>query len=276
MDVIVHFFKQRKLFFVFLLLEIICFGLLFYGDNYQSSQMFAFANTVRTSMLNVTGKVRSYLYLEEYNSELQNRLKTLEEERIQLLSQVSLYRNLRADTILRKTYFCHPAEVIDIQVNQSDNLFMATLGENNGIEKNMCVISHQGYLVGVVENISPNYNIIQPLINTRLKVSAYHKKSAQVGVLSWSGHLINELRMDNLPLHTQVEIGDTILTRGFTQLIPPDIPIGTVTDVKVQKGAFLEINIKPFVDFTKVRYVYVIQLIHQQELEFLKNRESNL
>lgn len=273
MEGIIQIFRRKRSLLTFLGLELFCLFLMSQFHDYYESRFFAVVNDLRNSTINVSGNIRQYLNLQEANLELQYRLTFLEEERIHLRSQLSSYQHFPQDTVLKKKFYLHSSEIIDMTLNRANNLFTSTLGRSDQIAPDMCVLSHNGELVGIVANVSERNNIIQPLINTQLKISAYHKGSSQVGVLSWNGNTSQELQLDNFPLHTRVYLKDTIYTRGFTHAIPADIPIGVITSIQPVKGTFLEIMVKPFVDFSTLRYVYIVRFRDKKEILSMVNNE---
>ena len=63
--------------------------------------------------------------------------------------------------------------------------------------------------------------------------------------------------MSEIPEHTEVNPGDTILTSGFSTIYPPDIPLGKVTKV-FDNGVSIDINVELFQNFGAIQHVYVV------------------
>jgi rod shape-determining protein MreC len=60
--------------------------------------------------------------------------------------------------------------------------------------------------------------------------------------------------------YKKVVKGDTIVTSDYNAVFPPNIPIGIVAKVGVQKDdTFHDIKVMLFTQFTTLQYVYVIK-----------------
>jgi rod shape-determining protein MreC len=59
--------------------------------------------------------------------------------------------------------------------------------------------------------------------------------------------------------NADVSVGDTIVTAGIGGLFKTGIPLGVVSAVtKQQRGMFLEVEVKPEVDFQRLEIVFII------------------
>ena len=66
-------------------------------------------------------------------------------------------------------------------------------------------------------------------------------------------------------------IGDTIISSGYSSIYPADIPIGTISRINTKSNKnFHQIDIQFLEDFKQLKYVYITEgalSIEVQELE---------
>ena len=127
------------------------------------------------------------------------------------------------------------------------------IGANEGIEKNMPVISKDGLVGKVIYTGSISSNV-QLLTDPNFKVAAKVAKSD--GMFEFTSNNIGLLR---IPKSNEVAIGDTVFTSGLGNIYPEGIKIGTVNDFEDSKGLYKNVNVKLFVDYTDLRQILVIK-----------------
>ena len=67
--------------------------------------------------------------------------------------------------------------------------------------------------------------------------------------------------------------GDTVYTRGYSSIFPPDIPLGVLGEARIVNGATYEINVDLFEDFGARRYVTVVDNTAQEEMKKLEEEQ---
>ena len=69
-----------------------------------------------------------------------------------------------------------------------------------------------------------------------------------------------QLYLFNIPLRTQIELGDLIISSGMGGIFPKGIPVGTVTELEEEEemGIKLRAKLAPAVDLQKVSEVFVL------------------
>ena len=77
---LLNFLLKYNYWFLFILLEVICFVLLFRFNNYQQSVYFTSANVVTGKVYEVSGSVSSYFHLKSVNEDLLDRNMLLEQQ----------------------------------------------------------------------------------------------------------------------------------------------------------------------------------------------------
>lgn len=129
-----------------------------------------------------------------------------------------------------------------------------------GIAEGLCVITANGELVGLVEEVGPNYSVVKSVLDSSLEISASIASSGYNGMVKggYSTGLKNLLRMNYLPSDATIRNNDQIVTTGST-VYPRDLVLGYVVDAGfddtgVSKFALLE----PAADIGALEQVFII------------------
>jgi rod shape-determining protein MreC len=169
------------------------------------------------------------------------------------------------DTILNQRYRYTTARIVNNSVNKKHNFITLNKGNLQGLKPEMAVVS-DGKLVGVVKGVSKNYSTVISLLNLDLKISAKVKKNGYFGSLSWDGKGYGSALLNEIPLHADIQRGDTIITSGYSSIYPEGILIGFIDRFKEKSGSFYEIEIKLATDFKNLNNVNVIGNLMQNEI----------
>ena len=120
------------------------------------------------------------------------------------------------------------------------------------------------------------YSVIMPVLNGNTSISCKIKGSESFGFLEWPGGDPYVAQVRDMPYHSVVRRGDTIVTTGFSSVFPEDIPVGTVTSVeRSSNGYTLKIKVNLAIDMSNLRWVYVHSLTQDAEIEGLYNQINN-
>ena len=72
----------------------------------------------------------------------------------------------------------------------------------------------------------------------------------------------------------KLNIGDTIVTSGFSSIFPENILVGTIKSFQLNETKDLyNINLKLFNDMTNLRHVYIVENRNIKELNKLNQTE---
>lgn len=194
------------------------------------------------------------VYLQRQNILLQDelsRLRSLELENRELRKLLNFREQSPLDLI--------SVTIIGKELNGINNSLTLTPGTADGIEPNMPLITSDG-LLGKVILVTDRYAQVMPYLNTLFKVSAKIQENQAPGIVSWEGGAADELVMDFVPQTIHVEPGYTILTSGYSNQYPPDIPIGEVIRTEAQPGRETQkIFLRPFASLFSVSQGYVVK-----------------
>ena len=79
-----------------------------------------------------------------------------------------------------------------------------------------------------------------------------------MGILYWSDN--DQFEVWEIPRTTQVEIGDRIVTSGYSDIFPPNLPVGTVTGIIDRPEMLHKIAIaSAFADFTTLGHLFIVK-----------------
>ena len=267
---LLNFLIKYNYWFLFLLLEVTSFVLLFRFNRYQQSLFFTSANAMVGSIYETTGQVKSYFHLRSINSDLLDRNLLLEQQLValqnRLLQQGMDSASLRSiERVTPSTFSLHEAQVIKNSLTLEDNYITLDKGSADGIRPEMGVVDARG-VVGIVFKTSPHYALVISLLNSKSSISCKIAGSDYFGYLKWQGGDVQYAFLKDLPRHAQFNLGDTVVTSGYSTVFPEGIMVGTVDDMQdSHDGLSYLLKVKLATDFGKLNAVRVIERSRQLE-----------
>ena len=276
---LLNFLLKYNYWFLFILLEVICFVLLFRFNNYQQSVYFTSANVVTGKVYEVSGSVSSYFHLKSVNEDLLDRNMLLEQ---QIANLENALRESQVDSVIvnsirnldNKDYQIFKAHVIRNSLNQADNYITLDKGSSSGIRPEMGVVDGNG-VVGIVYKTSPNYSLVISVLNSKSSISCKIVGSEYFGYLKWEHGDSRYAYLKDLPRHAEFNLGDTVVTSGYSTVFPAGVMVGTVDDMSDSNdGLSYLLKIKLATDFGKLGDVRVIARTGQMEQQELENMST--
>lgn len=211
-----------------------------------------------------------YSYMFEYealaaeNEALKEKLAQMEDEarRADAVSRENdRLRELAGLLDDHEDYVVQEAYIIAWNSGDWSNTLTINRGSSAGIEPNMCVITSNGQVIGLVQEVGPNYAIIKTVLDSSLEISATIASSGYSGMVK--GNYVegneNYLRMDYLPSSAVIRNKDQVVTSGSI-VYPKGLILGYVVDAGfgdtgVAKFAVLE----PAADIDTLEQVFIIK-----------------
>ncbi|MBO7417499.1 MAG: rod shape-determining protein MreC [Bacteroidaceae bacterium] len=260
---------------VFVLLEGICVVLLLGAGGYQESVIFTSANEVAGHVLEMGGKVNSYFGLQETNealmrrnTRLEQRVAFLEKTMRQQLNDSVAYESL--SRMADSAYMEFPAMVIGNSLHLLDNYMTLDEGRRSGIMPEMGVVGAKG-VVGIVYKVTSRYSLVISLLNSKSSLSCKIAGSDYFGYLKWEGDDPRYAYLKDLPRHAEFNLGDSVVTSGYSTVFPEGVMVGTVDDMADSNdGLSYLLKIKLATDFGNISQVRVIARRGQEELKELE------
>jgi rod shape-determining protein MreC len=168
-----------------------------------------------------------------------------------------------------------PATVIRNTVNHVNNFIVLNKGKNQGIQKEMGVLSDKG-IAGIIIGVSQNYSLAMSLLNTHAHISARIKKNEQLVNVVWGEKQRQLGEVIDISAHIRLNRGDTIVTSGNSFIFPAGLNIGTIRDFEKSKNHDLNrAGLQFCTNFKSLHFVYIIKSLEKKEkmklLEDAKN-----
>jgi len=107
-------------------------------------------------------------------------------------------------------------------------------GSVHGVEEGDCVIDGQGNLVGRISEVGYNWSTVLTVVDTDASLGARVYRTQDIGIANGDFALMErgQLRLDSLPVSSQLLEGDLIVTSGLGGYLPPDLVIGSVSSLQ--------------------------------------------
>ena len=257
---------------MFLALEAISFSLMVSLNNYQRVAFVNSSNDLVGTIYERFSHLDDYFSLSRTNARLAAENASLRKQLEFRIRNQEKYPVNRPDTVDAPAYYFASAKVISNSVNKQFNYISLNKGSRQGIKPDMGIISADG-VVGVITNVSQNYSTGLSLLNKRLSIPAKINKNNYFGALVWDGEHSNTADLKEIPFHIIVNIGDTVVTSGYSSIFPEGIMIGTISKFDVESGTnFYNIKVDLSTNFRTLKYVEVVRNTKETEL---KRLESN-
>ncbi|MEY8707099.1 rod shape-determining protein MreC [Bacteroides faecichinchillae] len=276
---LINFLLKYNYWFLFIVLEVASFVLLFRFNHYQQSAFFTSANVIVGAVYEVSGGISSYFHLKSVNEDLLDRNMLLEQQ-INNLEKALKERQLDSITINsikeipQTDYQLFKAHVIKNSLNLADNYITLDKGSLAGIRSEMGVVDGNG-IVGIVYETSPSYSVVISILNSKSNISCKIVGSDYFGYLKWEHGDSQYAYLKDLPRHAEFNLGDTVVTSGFSTVFPEGIMVGTVDDMSDSNdGLSYLLKIKLATDFGKLSDVRVIERKGQLEQQELENKAA--
>lgn len=251
---------------VFLVLEIAAILMLSRTSSLQNIWINRASHRVHAAIWGSGERVRNYFHLEGQNRELAA-------ENLELASQL---RELRQKTLPYQqnllpftgtdNFRMIPATIVKVSRNTQHNYIILDKGSRDGVRPQTGIISPTG-VIGIVTSVGQRFSYGITLMNPRVSVSARIGRTGLVAPLEWDGKRTDGAVMRGLPLHHEINPGDTVWTSGFSTMFPADVPIGTTGRIRQVDGSTNEVSVHLFQDFASLRYVIIADNLDRKEIE---------
>lgn len=266
---------KNKLAVTIVLLSVAFCGMIIYSlqsdANGISSSVSTVVSPLQKIVYNINSRVKETVDFFLNFSEVKLENEQLKQKNAELANELIEYESLKDEverlrealnfTESKNNYKYVGVNIIGYSGNSLSDGYIIDKGSNDGIDKNMVVVSSKG-LVGKVTKVASNFAIVQSILNENIAVAVMDQQTREAtGVLQGlSDKKDNNMTVVyNLPISSDVKEGDIIITSGLGKIYPKEIPVGTVVsveedNVRVMKSAVVE----PFVNFNEVEELFVV------------------
>ena len=191
-----------------------------------------------TALTSTAEKYYSYMFryeaLEAENEVLEKRIAEMEDVARQADAVSRENERLRQLTGLQEThedYKMVDAYIIGWSSTDWENTFTINRGTAAGIQENMCAITANGEVVGLVTEVGVNYAEVTTVLDSTLEISGTIATSGYNGMVKggYSSGNASLLRMNYLPSSAIIRNKDQVVTSGST-VYPRGLIMGYVVD----------------------------------------------
>ena len=203
--------------------------------------------------------------LKEENRQLKLQIAEMEEEVRQATFDREENAHLRKVAELREQRRDLHLESARVLVQDSSNwysLLTINKGTAYDIEVGDCVVTEEGYLLGVVAEAGLNWATVRTILDSESSIGALVFRSGSSALAQGDFSLMreNRLRLDYLPVDCSPLAGDIVVTSGLLGNYPSGLVIGSVEEVQVDdSGASSYAILAPEANFDALTEVFVIK-----------------
>ncbi|MEE9166084.1 MAG: rod shape-determining protein MreC [Candidatus Neomarinimicrobiota bacterium] len=148
-----------------------------------------------------------------------------------------------------------PARVVGKGISPMVSSISIDVGRDQGVRKNMSVLSIRG-VVGKTVSVGNKTSTVQIMTDYNFRLSVKFEESGATGILRWKDQGVFEIW--EVPETVEPRIGERILTSGYSNIFPEDLPVGEVIGF-VDFPDLLETVVlaRAYTDFGVLEHVFV-------------------
>ncbi len=220
-----------------------------------------------TALTSAAEKYYGYMFryeaLDAENKVLEERIAEMEDVARQADSVSRENQRLRALLNLKEAhedYVFVDAYIIGWSSTDWENTFTINRGTSAGIEENMCAVTANGEVVGLVTEAGINYAIVTTVLDSTLEISGTISTSGYNGMVSGGYADGNEtlLQMNYLPSSSIIRNQDQVVTSGST-VYPRGLIIGNIVDAGFEEtGVAKYALLDPAAEISSLEQVFII------------------
>ena len=220
-----------------------------------------------TALTSAAEKYYSYMFryeaLAAENEVLEARIAEMEDVARQADAVSRENERLRQALELKAThedYKLVDAYIIGWSSTDWENTYTINRGTAAGIQENMCAITANGEVVGLVTEVGVNYAVVTTILDSTLEISGTIATSGYNGMVSGGYVEGNEtlLQMNYLPSSAIIRNHDQVVTSGST-VYPRGLIMGYVVDAGFEETGVAKFALlDPAAEISSLEQVFII------------------
>lgn len=214
--------------------------------------------TLREEYQLLQEKLEDYEYLQRNNADIKKENERLKEQ---------------LGFSIEYSYKNYPAQIIGRDPNALYSGITLNKGSRHNIRKGMAVLAIQNGdigLVGKIVSVGRETSMVMPVYDYQCSISARIASTRDIGLVSGNGDSNNTLTLKYIKKRVlqELNLGDVIVTSGENENYIKDIPIGSISNIKLlDYDNSLEIEITPIIDFSRLENVIIVDSSQLQNIE---------
>ena len=219
-------------------------------------------------LINLPNNLQKSFYANFLNrEEIISQNQQLKEENLNLKSQMQqiyrlesenkrLYKLINSKPKTENTYLF--ADIVSTSKILNKHQILINRGSRNGIKLGSSIVNADGIVGHVIRDqiFASEVLLISDLEHAiPVEIVRTGLRSIAIGTGEF-----NKLRINTLPINSNLQKDDIVITSGLGGRYPEGFPVGTITEISREVGnPFLEVEILPFANLKTINEVWVIQ-----------------
>lgn len=269
------FLWKHRFFLLFFILEFVSGALIVSNNSFQRSKFVSASNGFSGNILSFYDNTVSYFALKETNKQLASENAHLKSILKSSYLELDTISHVISDSILKQHYKYQDSKVLSNSFQKRNNYLIINKGSAQGYKTDMGVVGPNG-IVGIINSVSENFSSVISVLHSRSAIGAKLLHSNYTGTVTWSGNNYRIGQLDNIPSHVKINIGDSVVTSGYSFIFPEGLMVGTVKEVEEIPGkGFYKIDIEFSTDYNRLEYVYVVYNLLKEEEKEIREINAN-
>ena len=277
MQKLILFIKRVYVPLLFIVLEIVALRYYAHSSSYAEARLLTASNRIVGGVYGSISGIGDYFGLRRENRLLLDEVARLNNEltRYRENEAYQLLDSLGSEIETKYTYMT--ARVIRNSVGRMRNFITLNKGLRDGVETDMAVLTPSGAMVGYVISCSERYAVCISILNVDFNASGKLAGDGHSGSIYWDGKSTEKVQMHELSKYAAVEVGDTVVSTGYSHFFPEDVAIGYVTSVSAdQTTSSYDLELRLAADMTRLNDVVLIKNVDLYELEALEAEADSI
>ena len=277
MQKLILFIKRVYVPLLFIVFEIVALRYYAHSSSYAEARLLTASNRIVGGVYGSISGIGDYFGLRRENRLLLDEVARLNNEltRYRENEVYQLLDSLGSEIETKYTYMT--ARVIRNSVGRMRNFITLNKGLRDGVETDMAVLTPSGAMVGYVISCSERYAVCISILNVDFNASGKLAGDGHSGSIYWDGKSTENVQMHELSKYAAVEVGDTVVSTGYSHFFPEDVAIGYVTSVSAdQTTSSYDLELRLAADMTRLNDVVLIKNVDLYELEALEAEADSI
>ena len=197
------------------------------------------------------------------NEELKNEnieLKLANIQKEQVIDENEILKDMLKIKKKYNHYDLKYGKIIFKNFDNYNNKFTIDIGEVDGIKEYQAVI-HEDGLVGYISNVSENTSIVTTILDPKtsvsVKISTINETAVLKGDVAYKSS--NNLKLEYLPINSEISLGDILYTSGLGDMYYSSIPVAKIINIENNKNdSDRYATCTPIVNIGSIREVAIV------------------
>ncbi len=267
---LIEFIRSTYVVLLFILAEVVAVSHYAWSSGYARAKIFVVTNSVVGGVSKSMHNTAHLFSLPSENRELVERIAQLESELSQFKNNASHDLSAEAITYSDPQTSYITARVVSNSINKHDNFIVLDRGIEDGVCERMAVITPTGEMLGYIAAASSRYSAALSVLSGSFTTSGMIEGGANYGSIRWTGDSRYGVSMSELSKYESINIGDKVVSTGFSQIFPRGVTIGSVTSFSLNEmQTAYNVELELAAQITAIDYVLIVAHRDQGEVNEL-------